>query len=294
MSYHKYKQDPIGFSQDLKKAYKADEIRMLAKSLGCISWNDTKALNIDWLCSLFSSTLKVEQDHLAQVLIIQRWWRRRQKPVFRGPWPLVESVNTEDVFTLEPLTAFPQKYIFSYIDPYDKSVYAFCAPELHYAIRVSGNFNPYTRKPIPDNDVKRLNAIMKYLPHKRVPRFEHTWTSVQQAYGHVLAVLEREFGIYCHSEWMLKWTRRSIVRIFYQFHQNIPFHTHHFDLDALIDGNERNVKYILAKEILRLCEDTSDPHQMYLICNMLFTFANNSASFRRNLPPWVLQGAVSI
>lgn len=271
----------------------ADFVRTLAQRMGNMHWKrNTKKLNIEWIVGVFTNTHAIELHDLSAVIKLQRWWRNRHKLVFRGPWHVnKKSVNTEDIYTLESLNNLPEQHIFSYTDDVG-AVYAFNAPELWHDIQLNDGIarNPYTRVKIPAQDASRLQRMMQTIPQKQ----EEGWTSVEMAYVHALSILERVHGIYCKTEWMAPWNKKHIVKIFYEFHQNCAFHTIHFNLDMLKGTNVTHYKYSLAKEMIRLCNDKDDPHNMYLVCNMLFTFANNSRNFRTNLPQWVMLGASSM
>lgn len=271
----------------------AKDLRNIASYLWKVSKKYTKAEYTTRLCTLFRKTYEIEKLHSDVVIMLQRRWRNRHPFVYRGQWSITrQAVNDDDVYTMEPLDSFPSHHIFSYKDT-SGAVYAFYAPELYYDVQTNGAKNPYTRETIPLVDVRRLERMMATIPKKHVPNpGEEAWNSVDTAYGHVLNILGREYGIHCNTEWMLQWTKRHITRIFYEFHQNCGINTDHFNLDSL-GGNSIQCKYALAKEIYRLLSDRDHQYNMYMVCNMLLAFANNSSNFRRYLPQWVLLGAAT-
>jgi hypothetical protein len=239
---------------------------------------------------------KVAKHHTDAICHVQRQWRQSRKVSNGGPWPKTPAVNDTDVFTMEELSALPPHTIFSYCDPHG-SVYAFSAPDLHYEVHTNGPKNPYTREEIPSLDLERLENMMKRLPCKQMPRPEDTWTTSDDAFGHALGLIERLHGIRANVEWMTAWNKARIRQIFYDFHCNITIPTHHMDLDliqaAYEDENPISCCFALAKEMLRLANDTEERYQMYMICNLFFAFANNSRHFRKHLPNWILLGAAT-
>ena len=99
----------------------------------------------------------------AQKRIRAKRWVRLQ-----GPWiePGTHVTNTEDPISLIPLEELPPKEIWSFQDV-NGHVYAFHAPEIHYAICRLGAWNPINRLPIPEPDIERLEQMMDVLPWKR-------------------------------------------------------------------------------------------------------------------------------
>lgn len=289
--YDIFKKREDSFRHVVSTSFDAAAIRNIVANMGS-QHATTKQERIQWIEGIMRTTSYIEQHYIDKVVKIQRWWRNRGMPVFRGPWPHVPAVNTEDVFTLEDLMSFPQSHIFSYKDSAGE-VYAFYAPELYYAIHANIRQNPYTREEIPATVIARLERMMKHIPKKHVAPLEELWTSTDNAYGHVLGVLEREHGIYCQVEWLSALTKAKIIRVFYEFHQNCAIPTLHFDLDKLYQKKKTNHKFVFAREILRLLQDRDEPHLLYLICNLLFTLSQHSKDIRSNLPSWVMLGAAS-
>jgi len=68
---------------------------------------------------------------------------------------------------MTPISKFPTKEVFAFIEPGTEDVYAFHAPELHYAICKFGAVNPFTRQRIPFDEIHRLHSMMTTIPWKQ-------------------------------------------------------------------------------------------------------------------------------
>jgi hypothetical protein len=99
----------------------------------------------------------------AQRRIRAQRWQRLQGPFVEAG---VHITNTEDPITLTPMDELPPKEVWSFRDE-NGHVYAFHAPEIHFAIYRLGAWNPINRLPIPEPDVERLEKMMDILPWKR-------------------------------------------------------------------------------------------------------------------------------
>jgi hypothetical protein len=202
----------------------------------------------------------------------------------------LEAINNTDIFTLDDLYDLPSGTVFSYQDDHG-DIFAFSAPELHYEVCLHGPKNPYNRKIIPQQDIDRLNAMMKRIPQKVMPKPEDCWRHPEEAFAYVLGEFERQHGIRANVEWLTKLTRTKCVQIFYIFH-GLVFLPQYMSLDELNRAHDMtSCQMILAKEMWKICQATHEPNHMYIICNLFFAIAQSSTDFKRYLPNWVLLGA---
>lgn len=106
---------------------------------------------------------KIKQNYKFVSKILPKF----QKAIRYGPHILYNSNNNECPFTLSKLSELPNSELFSFYD--DKHVYTFHAPELHYYICKTVEYeNPYTRQKINTNDLRRLFRLMTIIKWKEM------------------------------------------------------------------------------------------------------------------------------
>lgn len=221
---------------------------------------------------------------------LQQEWRKRFISKFanlRGPWPSTPCINDTDPFTLENIAELQPHMIFSFIDE-DNNVFAFHAPELDCAVRQGQAVNPYTRKPIPSPDLKRLDMLMSYLPKKILPFAPDTWNNAMDAYHDVCGEYQRLFGIYIQPEWFTSLTEDDVEYIFYTFHVRTHQSSRHLRISLLRRPPCKpwgEHLFVLAHEMWRLAQDHTNPYHMLWMCMMLMTVAEVSNDMV--LPDWV-------
>lgn len=230
---------------------------------------------------------------LRAITTLQRKWRQHHQDLTRrvcGPWPAQPAVNDTDPFSLEPLESFPPNQIFSFIDTDTQSVFAFHAPELECALRHGGGatLNPFTRKPISQLDLARLQKMMERIPKKMLPFTPDTWTHPRQVFQDVCAEYQRLFGIYLQPEWLQCLGEDEIEYIFYTYkirtlngsqHMRIPF------LRRPPCKPWGEYPYVLGHEMWRLSQDSAHPRHMFWMCMLLVTIAEVSTDMV--LPTWI-------
>lgn len=206
----------------------------------------------------------------------------------------LHPINTEDPFTLDALDELPPEHVFTYTDAHG-ATYGFCAPELHYAVRTLGPFNPYTREDIPIPDLFRLEQLMRTLPKKVMPSREASWRTAGDAFTTVADVYDHK-GFILQVDWLCALTQSQVLHVFYQFHMLVRAPVAMMDLHVLDEPiRMRNLllsHYALAKEMLQIAE-TDHPMQFYFLCNLMLALSEVSRPLRRSLPEWVYMGALT-
>lgn len=262
----------------------------------CASW--TKARVCTELVARMARLF--ELSHHAKLMWIvvraQRNFRRRRNQVEARALagPREHPINDEDPFTLDPIPDLPPEHVFRYKDTHG-GVYAFCAPELHYAVKTLGPFNPFTREEIPIPDLFRLSQMMRFIPEKRMPTREESWHTPADAYTTVADIFERK-GFVFQVDWLVALVPGAILRVFYEFHMLVQTPVPFMDLSALDHSLRTNNMFethiVLAKEMLRVAE-TDHPMQFYFLCNLMIALASVSAPLRRSLPDWMYMGSLA-
>lgn len=230
-------------------------------------------------------------SHASALRCLQRHWRAAREPMLpRPPEQTVSNnyTNDEDPFTMEPLAAIPDHLRWDYEDTHGHR-YAFHAPSLHYFIKQQGHWNPYTREPIPEDAVARLEAVIAALSPSDVPDFAVVWRTPRDAFADVLHDYER-FGFYTDIQWFLGLTPNAIIRVFFFLSINpfiAPLYFHFIPLEtSIVADPEHGAAFHLAREMQRLIRDTLDL-KFYIVCNLFVALSKVSREMRRALPPWV-------
>jgi len=183
--------------------------------------------------------------------------------------------NDNDPFTFDNINEVKKNERFIYND--GSTTYFFKAIELKYFIETNGNWNPYTKKPIDVEIIRKLNLFIKFnnLAHKN----KNDWLSVNQAFTDVSQVLEK-MGFYNNSEWFLKLIPKQIKSIIHLF-KVMSSSTNEYFLN--IDDN--NIYYDFAKEIIRLFEDGNS--NFLACCIFMKAISVYSSDFYNSLPNWI-------
>jgi hypothetical protein len=190
----------------------------------------------------------------------------------------LEITNDNDPFTFDNIIDIKKNERFIYND--GSNNYFFKAIELKYFLETNGNWNPYTKKPINNEIIKKLDLFIKLnnLIHKnRNDRFN--WLSVNQAFTDVSQILEK-MGFYNNSEWFIKLSPKQIKQIIHLF--NI-MSSHNQEYFVNIDDN--NIYYDFAKEIIRLFEDGNS--NFLSCCIFMKSISVYSNDFYNSLPNWI-------
>lgn len=236
-------------------------------------------------------TIQQSPKRLQALVNLQKKWREKYTASMQricGPWPSKSAINDEDPFSLEPLDTFPAFSVFSFQDPDTGSIFAFHAPELECALRQGHHLNPFTRKPIPNEDLSRLHQMMKRLPKKTLPFTPNTWTSPYQVFQDVCAEYQRLFGIYLLPEWLQSLGEDEVEYIFYTYKIRTLSGSPHMRLSFLRRPPCKpwgEYAYVLGHEMWRLSQDFSHPRHMFWMCMLLITIAE--VSHDMVLPSWI-------
>jgi hypothetical protein len=190
----------------------------------------------------------------------------------------LELINENDPFTFDNINEIKKNEIFIYND--DINSYFFKAIELKYFIETNGNWNPYTKKPIDDDIIKKLELFIKInkLIHKN-KNDRYNWLSVNQAFTDVSQVLEK-MGFYNNSEWFLKLSPKHIKNIIRLFNVMSPNNE-----DFFLNIDDNNIFFDFAKEIIRLFEDGNS--NFLTCCIFMKSISVYSNDFYTSLPEWI-------
>jgi len=183
--------------------------------------------------------------------------------------------NDNDPFTFDNINEVKKNERFIYND--GSTTYFFKAIELKYFIETNGNWNPYTKKPIDVEIIRKLNLFIKFnnLAHKN----KNDWLSVNQAFTDVSQVLEK-MGFYNNSEWFLKLIPKQIKSIIHLFKVMSSSTNEYF-----INIDDNNIYYDFAKEIIRLFEDGNS--NFLACCIFMKAISVYSSDFYNSLPNWI-------
>ena len=157
----------------------------------------------------------------------------------------LDITNDTDPFTFDNINEVKKNERFIYND--GSNNYFFKAIELKYFLETNGNWNPYTKKPINPEIIKKLDLFIKInnLIHKnRNDRFN--WLSVNQAFTDVMSSTNNNY-----------------------------FNN--------IDDN--NIFFDFAKEIIKLFEDGNS--NFLSCCIFMKAISVYSNDFYNSLPDWI-------
>jgi hypothetical protein len=190
----------------------------------------------------------------------------------------LEITNDTDPFTFDNINEVKKKERFIYND--GSNIYFFKAIELKYFIETNGNWNPYTKKTIDNEIIKKLDLFIKVnnLIHKnKNDRFN--WLSVNQAFTDVSQILEK-MGFYNNSEWFIKLTPKQIKQICHLFTIMSSDNQEYF-----VNIDDNNIYFDFAKEIIRLFEDGNS--NFLACCIFMKSISVYSNDFYNSLPNWI-------
>jgi len=195
--------------------------------------------------------------------------------------PMITYINDNDPFTMDIIANIPKKELFIFKE--DVNHYCFKANEFRYFIRTNGNWNPYTKKPIDVQLIKKLDYYIDYYNLNKIT--DRRWNTIEQAFTDVALAIEK-IGFYTNTQWYLKLTTKQIKNIIRLF-KIISNHSNYSNdfFDDLIDINENNVYYKFAKESIRLFENGDS--NFFLCCNYMKAISVYSNDFYNSLPDWL-------
>ena len=188
----------------------------------------------------------------------------------------LDITNDTDPFTFDNINEVKKNERFIYND--GSNNYFFKAIELKYFLETNGNWNPYTKKPINAEIIKKLDLFIKINNLiNRNDRFN--WLSVNQAFTDVSQILEK-MGFYNNSEWFLKISAKQIKNIIHLFNVMSSTNNNYFNN---IDDN--NIFFDFAKEIIKLFEDGNS--NFLSCCIFMKAISVYSNDFYNSLPDWI-------
>ena len=230
------------------------------------------------------------------VVALQRKWRRHLNSTdVMGPYPSQPAVNTEDIFTLEPLSTLPANKIFSFKDATDQ-VFAFNAMELSaHVFKFDHTFNPYTRLEIPTKDLHRLRRWFRKQPV--IPDVANAADAVaaqitpMQAFTQVTSEFELTYGLFTQPQWFVALDEYEIMSIFQRFHRlaghGCPFMDIQVDDTAFETGNVVASQLGMAQEMHRMITEGSHPYTFFYVCCLFTILCDFSHPIQMSIPAWV-------
>lgn len=247
------------------------------------------------LPGFFFKCFALDTHHSSALRCLQRRWRAAREPGLApsalppsSPPSLPDYTNAEDPFTMEPIGSIPEALRWDYEDSHGHR-YVFHAPSLDYFIKNQGAWNPYTREPIPEADLARLQDTIARLSPSDTPDFTVVWRTPRDAFADVLHDYER-FGFYTDIQWFLGLTPHHIMRVYFMLSVNpfiAPLYFHFIPLEgSILQDPEHGAAFHMAREMQRLIRDTLDL-KFYIVCNLFVALSKVSRPMRQALPPWV-------
>jgi len=222
----------------------------------------------------------------------QRRWREKIARRMDDPSPSTPPVNSEEPFTCEEIRTIPVSEIFRYRDSTGR-VYAFRASHLFYSIKNVGHLNPFTREPIPEADIKRLQHMIKENNINTKILEDERWRTPEDAFTDVLYDYE-VYGFYTSLEWFAELSVQQIYDIYSELSldRNIPMSVFSlFKLGLSLSDEPNGVKFCFADDMKNLIKG-DHPMKFYIICSLFVVLAIVNPNIRGALPNWVLTGAV--
>jgi len=231
------------------------------------------------LHNLLYNTMVVEENHLKEVVKIQRFARcYLYRKIIQYNKKISENPN--DPFTFDDVCEIPQSDLFSYEDERGH-VYKFNAIELDYYITHFESWNPYTKEPFEEKTLRYLNLLIMYNNLKRKTQDDFHWTTPLQAYTDVSHVMERA-GFYNNVNWFQTLGFNQIVNIIVLF-KDISFEIDHDYFSNEISRDE--YQYEFARELVRLFSNSQEEY--LLCCNFFKSLSVYSDDFYYNAPEWL-------
>lgn len=233
---------------------------------------------IDEIHKINYNTYMILEKHLDKIEKIRKIVRKYliREHIYRDG---LNITNDNDPFTFDDMKDVKIKERFIYDD--GSNVYFFKAIEMKYFLDTNGNWNPYTKKEIKPEIIKKLDLFIKIneLIHKnRNDRFN--WLSVNQAYTDVSQIIEK-MGFYNDSEWFMKLSPKQIKNIINIF--KVMSSTDH---GYFMNIDDNNIYYDFAKDIIRLFEDGNS--NFLSCCIFMKSIAIYSNDFYKSLPEWIV------
>ena len=152
-------------------------LRSIAYSIGIkVKMNNKNCISEFLLCKLHATwMLSHDAQFMAALSRAQRHWRTRRAARVQGPHLMKgigAATNSEDVFSLAPMTDIPQNEVFSIEGGGEGGqIFTFHAPYLFFHIVKCGAFNPLTREPLSQHDIERLVTFVLSIPWSSMPIF---------------------------------------------------------------------------------------------------------------------------
>lgn len=266
---------PVSLLQVLKYVYTSSVLVAAATRLRC---------SVTDLPVFFFQCYALD-THPTRLLALRRLQQRWR--AFKKTRPS-SYTNTEDPFTMESIETMSPHLRLDYEDA-KGHCYAFHAPSLHYFINTHGNWNPFTREPIPDDAIKRLNTIVTRLAPEDVPDFTVVWRTPRDAFSDVLHDYER-FGFYTDIQWFLNLNPQNIIHVYFLLSINpfiAPLYFQFIPLEnSILEDPENGAAFHLAKEMQRLIRDPIEL-KFYIVCNLFVALSKVSRAIHNGLPTWV-------
>lgn len=257
-----------------------------------IKHNTTKLRIISMIFELFTNTYNISKDmnKVAKIRKIQTYYKKwLLRDICR--YNDVECENEVDPFTFENVKDIPLQQRFGYKDSYGH-VYIFDAIEFEYFVRTNGAWNPYTKEPLSDKTLRRLNIMMKQNQLIKRTSNEHNWMTPLHAYTDLSHIMEK-MGFYNDVKWFEKLSHSiclNVIKMYQNICADIPdvnlFFPQTFKL------SEENYVFEFCKEAIRMFKGSDD--HFLLCCNFIKAISLYVDDFYNNLPLWLLNIESSI
>lgn len=236
-------------------------------------------------------------------------------------WNRSMLTNESDFFSTEPFTDIDNMMFFSYKDS-DNHVYGFDIRSIHtivYRARISGEIpvNPYNRNPIPNNVLRKVNNLVKWLQKRSLstewaplepPTPEQQWRMKVVDLFHKID----ELNYYSSPDWFITlninghrkfytelhaiWTHRAGLSIMQKntivpnFASNLFRHPPWAVLDQSLESLQK-INMTTIRMLVSSAEDKNDRilGAMYVVSTL--TLVNNDA---RSAYPWLYESVGGI
>jgi|DEB0MinimDraft_4_1074332.scaffolds.fasta_scaffold10419_4 hypothetical protein len=228
---------------------------------------------------LLYNTMMFEYYHIDNVIKIQKYTRKmiyeRITKHYEKP-----SENNADPFTFDNIDEMPKCQIFTYQDK-TGHIYKFNAIELDYYISYFDNWNPYTKEPFEEKDLRHLSLFLKYNGLIRKTPQDIQWFTNLHALTAASQEMERA-GFYNNVSWLQSLTFNDVINVIVLF-KDISYEMDHDFFSNEIFYNE--YQYEFSKEIVRLFSDSEN--NFFLCCNLIKALSVYSQDFYTNMPSWL-------